>query len=69
MEFVLNAFEDKQFPKEMNETLIILIPKQDTPRTVAQFRLIALCNVAIKCITKIITSRLKPIMAKLVDEM
>ena len=53
--------------KELNKTLITLIPKMDCPRNVSQYRPISLCNVAYKIIVKIIVNRLQPIMGDLIS--
>ncbi|GKC61007.1 RNA-directed DNA polymerase, eukaryota, reverse transcriptase zinc-binding domain protein, partial [Tanacetum coccineum] len=52
---------------EVNATLISLIPKITTPNKVSDYRPIACCNVVYKCISKIITERIKPGLHKLVD--
>lgn len=51
---------------DMNESLICLISKQPHPETIAQFRTICLSNVVVKIVSKVITNRLKPLMADLV---
>ncbi|GKA59381.1 RNA-directed DNA polymerase, eukaryota, reverse transcriptase zinc-binding domain protein [Tanacetum coccineum] len=50
---------------EVNVTLISLIPKIQTPNKVTDFRPIACCNVLYKCISKVLTNRIKPILGKL----
>ncbi|GJS37025.1 RNA-directed DNA polymerase, eukaryota, reverse transcriptase zinc-binding domain protein [Tanacetum coccineum] len=52
---------------EINATLITLIPKVQTPSKVTDFRPIACCNVLYKCISKIITNRIKPVLGGLVS--
>ncbi|XP_028785542.1 uncharacterized protein LOC114741444 [Neltuma alba] len=52
--------------KEVNDTLIVLIPKVDRPENMKQLRPIALCNVLYKCISKILVKRLKGILGRLV---
>nr|GEW40904.1 RNA-directed DNA polymerase, eukaryota, reverse transcriptase zinc-binding domain protein [Tanacetum cinerariifolium] len=53
---------------EVNATLISLVPKIQNPDKVSDFRPIACCNVIYKCISKIITNRLKGVLGKLVHE-
>ncbi|GJX08250.1 RNA-directed DNA polymerase, eukaryota, reverse transcriptase zinc-binding domain protein [Tanacetum coccineum] len=52
---------------EINATLISLTPKEQTPSRVTNFRPIAYCNVIYKCISKIITNRIKPVLGSLVS--
>lgn len=44
----------------LSETLLVLIPKMEHPKTLLQFRPISLCNVAYKAITKLFVTHLKP---------
>ncbi|GKD14790.1 RNA-directed DNA polymerase, eukaryota, reverse transcriptase zinc-binding domain protein [Tanacetum coccineum] len=53
---------------EVNATLILLVPKIPTPGKVSDFRPIACCNVLYKCISKIMTNRLKEVLGTLVNE-
>ncbi|GJX27994.1 RNA-directed DNA polymerase, eukaryota, reverse transcriptase zinc-binding domain protein, partial [Tanacetum coccineum] len=53
---------------EVNATIISLVPKMQTPLKVTDFRPIACCNVVYKCISKILTNRIKPVLNKLVDQ-
>ena len=52
--------------KPLNQTFITLIPKVPFPDEVSYFRLISLCNVIYKVISKIMVNRLKPFMDSLV---
>ncbi|GJX77241.1 RNA-directed DNA polymerase, eukaryota, reverse transcriptase zinc-binding domain protein [Tanacetum coccineum] len=52
---------------EINATLKSLIPKGQTPSKVIDFRPIACCNVLYKCISKIITNRIKLVLGSLVS--
>lgn len=53
---------------ELNATLISLVPKIPTPNKVSDFRPIACCNVLYKCISKVITNRIKGVLGKIVNE-
>lgn len=61
-------FDNGKLLGEVNATLISLVPKMATPDKVSDFRPIACCNVLYKCISKIMTNRLKKVLGKLVDE-
>ncbi|GKD81131.1 RNA-directed DNA polymerase, eukaryota, reverse transcriptase zinc-binding domain protein, partial [Tanacetum coccineum] len=63
-EFFLNG----KLLGEVNATLISLVPKIPTPDKVSDFRPIACCNVLYKCISKILTSRIKGVLGNLVGE-
>ncbi|XP_016168765.1 uncharacterized protein LOC107611342 [Arachis ipaensis] len=52
--------------REVNETLITLIPKVEPVSHLRQLRPINLCNVSYKVVTKILVNRLKKVMDKLV---
>ena len=52
--------------KAFNATFLTLIPKEAGADTPDKFRLIALCNVIYKIISKVIANRLKPLLSKLI---
>lgn len=52
---ITKFFKDGSLPQNINHTHLRLIPKITTPKTVADYRLIALTNVYYKIISKIIT--------------
>lgn len=64
-EIVHGMFATGKLTQGINVAIICLIPKGETPETLSQFRLISLCNVLSKAVTKILANRLKPIMPKL----
>lgn len=68
---ILNVVEDSRrnrtILKALNTSFISLIPKQDSALTPNKFRLIALCNVVYKIISKILASRLKPLLPTLIS--
>ncbi|KAK9988211.1 hypothetical protein SO802_028450 [Lithocarpus litseifolius] len=64
---IKNIFQEKRIPSSLNQTHIALIPKINGPETVGNFRPISLCNTVYKIITKIIVTRIRPLMEKLVS--
>nr|GEW25763.1 RNA-directed DNA polymerase, eukaryota, reverse transcriptase zinc-binding domain protein [Tanacetum cinerariifolium] len=52
---------------ELNATIISLIHKLETPTKVSDFRPIICCNVVYKCISKVLTERIKKALCYLVD--
>ena len=52
----------------MNTAFLALIPKEKGANTFNRFRLISLCNIGYKLITKVISNRLKLILPKLILE-
>ncbi|XP_071939813.1 uncharacterized protein [Coffea arabica] len=59
---ISSFFHSGQLLKAINETIITLIPKVDSPVLVSQFRPISLCNVVYRIISKILVLRLKPVL-------
>ena len=64
---VCNSFEAKTVPEYLNETLISLIPKTQSPESLNNYRPISLCNTIYKVITKIIVGRIRPLLDKLIS--
>ena len=64
---VKNIFSFQQVPKYLNQTLIALIPKQNGPKTVSQYRHISLCNTVYNIVTKILVQRLRPLLPSLIS--
>lgn len=56
----------RQLPRSLRTSIIVLLYKKGTPEDAANYRPIALVNVAAKIITSIFCTRLKPILKHLV---
>ena len=61
-QFVKQVFSQLDKVGKVNKTLIVLILKVFSPKSINQFQLISLCNVIYKVITKVIASRLRSCM-------
>ncbi|KAJ0745065.1 putative RNA-directed DNA polymerase [Helianthus annuus] len=64
---ILEFFDNGKLLKQLNHTILALIPKVETPDSVIDYRPISCCNVLYKCISKIITDRLKGSLGDLVS--
>ncbi|GJX75386.1 hypothetical protein Tco_0313981 [Tanacetum coccineum] len=62
-EFFING----RLLKELNHTIIALIPKVNSPARVNDYRSISCCNVLFKCISKIIANRIKESLKRLIS--
>ncbi|GJU15438.1 sodium/hydrogen exchanger 6 [Tanacetum coccineum] len=60
-------FENGKLLKEVNHTTIALIPKVTSPIRINDYRPISLCNVVFKCISKIISNRIKDSLLDMVS--
>jgi hypothetical protein len=65
---VLLAINNKVIPEGWNDTVIVLIPKVETPERITQYRPISLCNVLYKVISKMIAARLKVILDEVISQ-
>lgn len=61
-DFVLRCLKEGSFPDELNDVIIVLVPKKIVTETVADLRSIALCNVVYKIIAKMVANRMKPLL-------
>ncbi|CAM8971158.1 unnamed protein product [Rhodiola kirilowii] len=65
--YVVKFWEEGTLDKEMNKTPIVLIPKKKDADKMEDWRPISLCSVAVKIITKILASRLQPILGRIIS--
>ncbi|KAL0288698.1 UNVERIFIED_CONTAM: Retrovirus-related Pol polyprotein from type-1 retrotransposable element R2 [Sesamum calycinum] len=64
---VKDFFTTGRLLKQVNATLLTLIPKVSAPSHVADFRLISCCNTIYKIITKILVLRIREVLDKLIS--
>ncbi|XP_071699756.1 uncharacterized protein [Rutidosis leptorrhynchoides] len=65
---VQDFFRNGQLLSELNHTVIVLLPKVQSPSKVNDYRPIALCNTLYKCISKIIANRIKDSLDDIISE-
>ncbi|XP_074271397.1 uncharacterized protein LOC141595333 [Silene latifolia] len=59
---VFDFFQNCFMPKAANATLLVLIPKMETPLTVKDYRPIACCTTFYKVVSKILANRLQQVL-------
>ncbi|GJR47914.1 RNA-directed DNA polymerase, eukaryota, reverse transcriptase zinc-binding domain protein [Tanacetum coccineum] len=64
---VQEFFKSGKMLGELNTTLISLVPKCILPSKVTDYRPIACCNMVYKCVSKVITNRIKLVLNGLID--
>ncbi|KAK0586532.1 hypothetical protein LWI29_008529 [Acer saccharum] len=64
---VSDCFSTGSVPRDLNNTLISLIPKIPNPTSMMHFRPISLCNTSFKVLSKILVQRLRVMMPNLVS--
>lgn len=66
-EAVKHLFSTGNMPHGPNSSFISLVPKINSPTKMQDFRPISLCTVFYKCVSKIISSRLKLVLESVID--
>ncbi|KAL2224532.1 UNVERIFIED_CONTAM: hypothetical protein Sindi_3020900 [Sesamum indicum] len=64
---VLDFFTTEKLLKQINSTILTLIPKVRTPMSVNDFRPISCCNVLYKIIAKLLVQRLSSLLDKIIS--
>ena len=64
---IKEVFRNEIILSYLNETLVTLIPKCQSPETLNNYTPISLCNSVYKIISKIIVARIKPLLADLIS--
>lgn len=64
---IQSFFSSGILPHNINATHVRLIPKIQSPKTMKDYRPIALCSVYYKIIAKVLTKRLQPILQNLIS--
>ena len=62
-----NILKANKMLKQVNHTLICMIPMVAIPASVDDFRPIAVCNVMYRILSKLLTNQLKPLLPRLTD--
>jgi hypothetical protein len=65
---IRNFFVSGCLLKEVNATILTLVPKKPNPSVMGEFRSIACCNVLYKCITKILANRMLSVLDGLIGK-
>ncbi|XP_074313496.1 uncharacterized protein LOC141648671 [Silene latifolia] len=63
---VQEFFEKGRMPQVANSTIIALVPKNDAPSSVTEYRPISCCTVFYKTVSKILANRMKPVLNSII---
>lgn len=67
VQFVKQVLEQLVLLEGTNESLLVLIPKEERPTSIKGFRPIRLCNVCIKLVSKVMVNHLRGVLAGLIS--
>ncbi|KAL5821597.1 hypothetical protein ACOSQ3_023479 [Xanthoceras sorbifolium] len=68
MKVCLRCLNEGQSVRNLNATLLTLIPKVPNPTRVSEFQPISLCNVVYKIIAKALSNRLRNVLGEVISE-
>lgn len=68
IQFIQRLFKEGFGIAEINQTIFSLIPKVLHPNLITQFRPMSLCNVDYKILSKILVTKIQPLLPKLIGE-
>ncbi|KAL8132835.1 hypothetical protein AgCh_008351 [Apium graveolens] len=63
-----DSLRELSFPVNLDDTILVLIPKKDNVKKIADLGPIALCNVLYKILAKVLANKLKEILPGLIFE-
>jgi hypothetical protein len=64
---VREFFVEEKIYRAINSTLVTLIPKHSTAKTIKEYRLISCCTTIFKIISKILTLRLSKVLSSVIN--
>ena len=64
---VVSCLNSSSIETGLNHTFITIIPKVKSPEFVTEFRLIALCNILYKLVSKVLANRLKKVLPHIIS--
>ena len=67
LEAINNALRSGHLLPQINHTILCLVPKKVVPESVDDFRLIVLCTVLYRILSKVLSNRLKSLLPKIID--
>ena len=67
IEAIQNCFSSGKLLREVNNSFLVLIPKINSPFSINHYRPISLCNTVYKAISKLLVSKIRPLLERLVS--
>lgn len=67
VEAIQSFFKSGNLFKEVNATILTLVPKKQNSSQMGEFKPISCCDVVYKCITKILVNRLLPVLVAIIS--